>query len=193
MTGAGGSGRQGGPSAEDPQREGREHRDETTRVRRAGRADRGDDPYERVRRRQAARRAAEERAAFDPRPPSDDDWTVAEEGTDGLRRLRPPTTVGDTLGAVVARRGWTERVRASTIASRWSEVVGQDLALRCEPVRIAGGCLVIRAESQAWATQLRYLRTPLLDNVAQLLGPGLVREIRIEVGPLGPRDHEPSS
>lgn len=155
---------------------------------------RADDPYARLRRRQARQRARQDRAAFDPSPPTDDDWTVAEEDTDGVRRLRAPTAVGDTLAGVLQRRGWGERLHAATLASRWTELVGPQLAERCQPVRLAGGCLVVRAESQAWATQLRYLHSQLQANANELLGGVRVREVRIVVGPLErdpPADGEP--
>jgi predicted nucleic acid-binding Zn ribbon protein len=145
---------------------------------------RSDDPYARLRRRQARQRERQDRAGFDPSPPTDDDWTVEEEDTDGLRRLRAPTAVGDTLAGVLQRRGWGERLHAATLAGRWSDLVGPQLAERCEPVRLAGGCLVVRAESQAWATQLRYLHAQLLTNANELLGSARVREVRIVFGPL---------
>jgi hypothetical protein len=145
---------------------------------------RHDDPYARLRRRQARQRERQDRAAFDPRPPNDDDWTIEEEDTDGLRRLRAPTPIGDTLAGVLQRRGWGERLQAATLAGRWADLVGPQLAERCEPVRLAGGCLVVRAESQTWATQLRYLHAQLQTNANDLLGSEKVREVRIVVGPL---------
>jgi hypothetical protein len=145
---------------------------------------RSDDPYARLRRQHARQRQRQDRAAFDPRPPTDDDWTIEEEDTDGLRRLRAPTVVGDTLAGVLRRRGWGERLQAATLEGRWADLVGPQLAERCEPVRLAGGCLVVRAESQAWATQLRYLHTQLQTNANALLGSTVVREVRLVVGPL---------
>jgi predicted nucleic acid-binding Zn ribbon protein len=158
--------------------------DPTVEARRAGWQDREATLYERKRAKQARVRADQERRAFDPSPPTDDDWTVEEPDTDGVRRISPPTPVGETLGAVVRRRGWDERLRGATAWSRWSDIVGPDLAERCEPVRIAGGTLLVRAENQVWATQLRYLTSQLLDNAERVLGPGTVREVRIVVGPL---------
>jgi predicted nucleic acid-binding Zn ribbon protein len=156
----------------------------TAAARRASWEDRETTLYARKRAKQARSRAQQERRAFDPAPPDDDDWTVAEEETDGLRRISPPTPVGETLGAFVRRRGWDERLRGATAWSRWPEIVGADLASRCEPVRVAGGTLVVRAENQAWATQLRYLTAQLVDNAEGVLGPGTVVEVRIVVGPL---------
>lgn len=157
---------------------------EIARIRRAGTVDRDEHVYARRRRTQAKKRAVDERKAFDPAPPTDDDWVMPELNTDGLRRIRPPTPVADMLAAFVERQGWTERLRGANAWSRWDEIVGTDLADKCEPVRLAGGALVVRAESQAWATQLRYLLPQLRANVDQVLGEGTVRSVRVVVGPL---------
>ena len=134
--------------------------------------------------RRARERADRERRSFDPAPPSEDDWTVPEDDTDGLRRVAPPASVGEALGAFVRRMGWEERLRGSDALSRWESIVGPELAARCEPVRVAGGTLVIRAENQVWATQLRYLAPQLGANVDRVLGAGTVHQVRIVIGPL---------
>jgi predicted nucleic acid-binding Zn ribbon protein len=162
--------------------------DRISRDRRASWEDRESSLYARKRARQARTRAEQDRRAFDPAPPTDDDWTVEEEQTDGLRRVSPPTPVGETLGSLLARRGWDERLRGATAWSRWPDIVGAELAGRCEPVRLAGGTLLVRAENQVWATQLRYLTAQLLANAERLLGAGTVREVRIVVGPLEGRE-----
>jgi hypothetical protein len=179
--GAGG-GRRGGRAGAGRDRSART--DPTADVRRAGWEDREASLYARKRAKQERDRAKQERREFDPRPPTDDDWTLEEPESDGLRRISPPTPVGETLGAFVRRRGWDERLRGATAWSRWDDIVGPDLAARCEPVRLAGGTLLVRAENQVWATQLRYLTAQLLQNAERVLGPGTVREVRIVVGPL---------
>jgi hypothetical protein len=154
-------------------------------ARRAGAADRDFHLYDRKRADQARARAKLERASYDPAAPDpDDEWTIADDNGSGLARTPAPSPVGDALQQFLARRGWSERLSGSTASQRWDEVVGEDLASRCEPVRIAGGTLVIRAESQVWATQLRYLVPQLVANTNAVLGGHQVREVRLVVGPL---------
>jgi hypothetical protein len=184
MTRGAGAGRGRRGSRVNAGRERSARTDPTAEARRAGWEDREASLYARKRAKQARDRAKQERREFDPRPPTDDDWTLEEPETDGLRRISPPTPVGETLGAFVRRRGWDERLRGATAWSRWDDIVGPDLAARCEPVRLAGGTLLVRAENQVWATQLRYLTAQLLQNAERVLGPGTVREVRIVVGPL---------
>jgi hypothetical protein len=154
-------------------------------ARRAGAEDRDLHLYDRKRAAQARARAKLERASYDPAAPDpDDEWTIADDNGSGLTRTTAPAPLGDALQQLLARRGWSERLSGSTASQRWDEVVGADLAARCEPVRIAGGTLVIRAESQVWATQLRYLVPQLVANTNAVLGGHQVREVRLVVGPL---------
>ena len=152
--------------------------------RQARHSDRDEHLYARRRRADARRRAALERRTYDPAPPDDDDWTAPDPQTDGLQRVQPPSSVGAALEGFIARQGWGDRLRGSRVFDRWESIVGEALAARCEPVRVAGGTLVIRAESQVWATQLHYLTGQLLHSTAEVLGPGTVRDIRVVVGPL---------
>lgn len=162
---------------------GRGSRDQADRRARA--VDRGEQFYARKRWRQARDRAAMERRTFDPAPPDPDvEWTVAAEEGDGLRRTTAPSPLGEALAAALARRGWDERLAGADAANRWERIVGAELALRCEPIRLAGGTLVVRAESQVWATQLRYMLPQLKAKAGEVLGEGRVRDVRVEVGRL---------
>lgn len=158
--------------------------DPSQHARKARRSDLDDRVYARRRRAAEHQRAQKDRAAFDPEPPTDDDWVVPDTETDGLHRIGAPTAIGESLQRFVERQGWAERLRGADAWSRWDQIVGAELASRCEPVRLAGKILVIRAESQVWATQLRYLIAQLRTNFDRELGVGAVTQIRIEVGPL---------
>jgi predicted nucleic acid-binding Zn ribbon protein len=134
-------------------------------------------------------RQAEQRARLDRtaslEPPGEDDFTLAEEGDSALRRLPAPEPIGDLVGGLAARRGWTERLTGARLEAAWEDVVGTELARRCRPVRLADHTLVVRAESAVWATQLRYVTSQLLERIGTALGdPRTVRRIRITVGPL---------
>lgn len=148
-----------------------------------GRSDSEDQRYERLRRKQVNDRARREREGFDPRAPEDADWT-AEEG-DHLRIITPPSPLGDALSGFVTSRRWQQRLRGAAVHNHWEEIVGAELIARCQPVRLAGGVLVVRAESAAWATQLRYMTTQLRDQVNRVLGEDMVSEVQITVGRLG--------
>jgi predicted nucleic acid-binding Zn ribbon protein len=117
-------------------------------------------------------------------PPTHDDWTVAEEDEPTLTRVEGPTALSGELARFARRPGWGERLGAARVWAAWEDIVGPELIAHCEPVRLAGRVLVVRAASPVWATQLRYLTAQLLEHSASVLGPGSVREVRIVVGRL---------
>jgi len=117
-------------------------------------------------------------------PPSADDWTVAESDEPTLTRVEGPTALSGELAKVARRPGWGERLGAARVWAAWDEMVGEELAAHCEPVRLAGRVLVVRADTPAWATQLRYLTSQLIERAEVALGPGSVREVRVTVGSL---------
>lgn len=102
---------------------------------------------------------------------------------------RMPSAVGAVLESEIARRRWTRRLEGVAVIERWPEVVGEQLADRCEPVRLVGDVLVIRAESSVWATQITYLAGTIVGRVSDVLGPGLVSDVRVVVGPQHDHGH----
>ena len=78
-----------------------------------------------------------------------------------------------------------KRVAVGSVIGRWPGIVGPDISAHCQPVDFTDGILTIRAESTAWATQLRLLASTLLSRLTEEVGEGTVTEIRI-VGPSAP-------
>jgi predicted nucleic acid-binding Zn ribbon protein len=115
---------------------------------------------------------------------------------------RDPQTLGSTLDRLVSERGWQTPVAVGGVIGRWKAVVGPDLAAHCTPVSFDGGVLSVRAESTAWATQVRLLGATLLRRLAEEVGEGTVtkvvvhgptapswrRGLRVAPGSQGPRD-----
>lgn len=105
---------------------------------------------------------------------------------DRLRPAPPPVEVGGVLDRLVEDRGWGERLRGASLDARWPEVVGEELARRCRPGRLAGGVLVVVVDSPRWATQLRYLERTVLRRVGEALGLP-VEQLRVVVGDVDAR------
>ena len=98
---------------------------------------------------------------------------------------RDPKLLGEQLDQFVVERGWAVDVAVGAVIGRWPEIVGPEIALHCAPVEFVDGILTVRADSTAWATQLRLLRSSLLTRLTQEVGEGTVAEIRV-VGPGAP-------
>ena len=93
------------------------------------------------------------------------------------------------MGRLVSRvsldHGWAGRLTDATVLGRWPDLVGPDVAQHCTPLSLRDGELLLQAESTAWATQLRTLQRQLLARLAGVVGPNVVRRIRV-VGPSTP-------
>ena len=95
---------------------------------------------------------------------------------------RDPQLLDSTLGRLVADHGWDLDLRVHGVFGRWSELVGADVGQHCTPESYDEGRLVVRADSTAWATQLRLLAPALVRRLNEDLGHGTVTLIEV----LGP-------
>jgi predicted nucleic acid-binding Zn ribbon protein len=99
---------------------------------------------------------------------------------------RDPQSLDSTLGRLVRDQGWETDLRVHGVFSRWSAVVGAEVAAHVTPESFADGRLVVRTDSTAWATQMRLLAGNLVHRLNQDLGDGTVEVIDV-LGPHTPR------
>jgi predicted nucleic acid-binding Zn ribbon protein len=52
-----------------------------------------------------------------------------------------------------------------TVFSRWTELVGEPVAAHVRPVKIDRGTLVVEVDDPAWATQMKFLESDLLNRL----------------------------
>jgi len=106
----------------------------------------------------------------------------ARRGTQPFTPGRDPQPMSDAVETLLRRQGWTEQVEVAAVTARWREVIGDQIADRCEPVGFEDGKLVVRASSTAWATQLKLMSGQLRHRINEEFG----REIVTELTVLGP-------
>lgn len=94
-----------------------------------------------------------------------------------------PTRLADALTAIGEELGLADPRVVGTLAGRWAEVVGPAVAGQARLRSLRGDVLTIAVDSGAWATQLRYLQGDLLERIAGMVGPDVVREVRVVVEP----------
>lgn len=109
---------------------------------------------------------------------------VADSGRDG-RDGRDPSLLGDQMDRLVLDRGWKIDVAVGSVMGRWPAIVGTEVAAHCAPVTFSDGVLVVRAESTAWATQLRLMSSSILARLETEVGKDAVTELRVH-GPGAP-------
>lgn len=98
---------------------------------------------------------------------------------------RDPQPLGRLAARLAAEHGWNERLSGGQVLARWPELVGADIAEHTTPVALTDGELTVRADSTAWATQLRLLQRQLIAMIAKGVGHGVVKRLKI-AGPSAP-------
>lgn len=96
-----------------------------------------------------------------------------------------PQPIGELLAGYVGDRGWRRPLDQARVFADWAGLVGPDVAAHCQPATLRDGELTVRAQSTAWATQLRLLSGTLLARIVAEVGPDVVAKIVI-TGPTGP-------
>ena len=111
----------------------------------------------------------------------------AAGSSSAARRRDPgePELLGETLGRLLAERGWDVPAAVAGVTERWPEIAGEDLAAHCRPERFHDGVLTLVAESTAWATEIRLLVPKLHGRLDEVVGSGVVRRVEVR-GPAGP-------
>lgn len=98
---------------------------------------------------------------------------------------RDPAPLGATMKRWLVDAGVGADLTKATVLGRWVAIVGAEVADHCEPVSLVDGELVLRAESTAWATQLRMLAPQIVAKINREVGHGSVLRIRAQ-GPSSP-------
>jgi len=98
---------------------------------------------------------------------------------------RDPQTLDSTIGRLVSERGWRTDVAVHSVFARWDQVLGTEVAEHVVPERYVDTELTVRADSTAWATQMRLLAGQVLARLNTELGHGTVTRIHVQ-GPQAP-------
>lgn len=123
-----------------------------------------------------------------------------ESRTEAPRESSEPQPVGELINELIKHRDWQGGLSEGEIFLKWHEVVGDEIASRCEPVEIRDEKLIIQCSSTAWATQLNLVKREVLETVQkiapgikalEILGPNAPswrKGLRTIQGSKGPRD-----
>ncbi|MCU0277524.1 MAG: DciA family protein [Candidatus Nanopelagicales bacterium] len=102
---------------------------------------------------------------------------------------RDPSRVADAISSLVTDRGWQAATAIGRIWGEWASLVGPTLAEHVTPEAFdrTTGLLTLRADSTAWATQVRMLSGQLRKRLQAELPGGLVHDISVLGPDVGPR------
>jgi predicted nucleic acid-binding Zn ribbon protein len=93
-----------------------------------------------------------------------------------------PVPLSDALAKIGAEYGLAPGGAHATLDTRWSEVVGSELAAHARLVSVREGVLTMAVDDPLWASQLPYLEPTIVTRATALLGPGVVTRVRVRVG-----------
>jgi predicted nucleic acid-binding Zn ribbon protein len=112
--------------------------------------------------------------------------TRKSEGVDEERKKRDePGKLSEVLDELITTRDWNKGITEGTLFSNWRKIVGDEVANHCEPITLLEGRLTIRAETTAWATQLRLIQDEILKTLQTHSEGVLVEELSV-IGPNAP-------
>lgn len=83
-------------------------------------------------------------------------------------RKPPATPLGEALEAYLKRAGLRRRLDQASVIPEWPDLVGEKIAEVATPeVVLAGGVLVVRVKSAAWANELQLMSGEILRKLGQ--------------------------
>src|SRR5687768_17461367 len=94
-----------------------------------------------------------------------------------------PARLRDLLDPVGRRLGMEGAVDTGRLFARWRAIVGEQIGAHAEPTSLRDGVLRVRADSPAWATEIGYLSSELVERINRELGRAVVTEVRVWTGP----------
>ena len=102
---------------------------------------------------------------------------------------RDPSRVADAISSLVTDRGWQAATAIGKIWGEWASLVGPTLAEHVKPEAFdrTTGLLTLRADSTAWATQVRMLSGQLRKRLQGEIPGSLVSDISVLGPDVGPR------
>jgi hypothetical protein len=93
--------------------------------------------------------------------------------------------IGDEIARELGRSGSREALPLAALTAAWPEVVGDAVARRAWPLRIArDGTLHVATASATWAQELDLLGAEILEQLAARLGEDAPVKLRFAAGPI---------
>ncbi|MFT3860082.1 DUF721 domain-containing protein [Micropruina sp.] len=105
----------------------------------------------------------------------------------GKQQRQPgdPQPLSEALDDLIADAGWSTEVNLHHLLGRWADLVGPTNAEHSVPEGFEQRVLHVRADSTAWATNLRLLAPSIVARLNDQLGEGTVLRIVVK-GPDAP-------
>jgi predicted nucleic acid-binding Zn ribbon protein len=100
---------------------------------------------------------------------------------------RDPLPLRDALAAAGRDLGLPDPDRLTRLLDAWPQLIGEAIAPHAHVRSLRDGVLLVAVDAPAFATQVRYLEAHVREAASKLVGPGVVRSLRVIVQPAGSR------
>ncbi|MCJ7662791.1 MAG: DUF721 domain-containing protein [Desulfobacterales bacterium] len=64
----------------------------------------------------------------------------------------------------------------------WEKAVGDTIAQQAQPAFMRGNVLFVKCSSSAWMQQLQFMKGQICEQLNRLLGKGVIKDIRFQMG-----------
>lgn len=92
---------------------------------------------------------------------------------------RDPQALGRAVNKLTAEHGWDDDLAVHGVVARWSQIVGSEVGAHVVPEKYDDGVLTVRADSSAWATQMRMLASEVVRRLNDEIGQGSVTRVNV--------------
>ena len=96
-------------------------------------------------------------------------------------RSKEPISLGTVIDGLMAEQVFSRGMPVASLASRWTDVVGERLAGQTEPLALEAGVLTVGAANGAWASQVRFMADGVKRHANEALGDETVRLVTVIV------------
>ena len=104
---------------------------------------------------------------------------------------RDPAMLSGLIDRLIINKGWDLQISTGKLTGQWGLIVGHEIAshvvietFNLDPSG-QSGTLILKADSSAWATQIRLLLPTISQRLGEEIGQGRISEIKV-LGPTAP-------
>ena len=104
----------------------------------------------------------------------------------GLRPLPPEDgppvqRLDAAIEGYLSTSGLAAARHVSELAIHWTEIVGSAIAEHCAPRTLRDGVLAVQVDHPAWVAELAFLESDVVEKARVILGPGVLRRVKVHV------------
>ncbi len=95
-----------------------------------------------------------------------------------------PEQITGILEGFLKQKGLIKKVRQYSIFDIWKDIVGEMIAEKATPAKMAGDSLVVFTKNAAWANELSFMKDQILKKIKEALPDSEIKDIRFIAGRL---------